>query len=207
MHITFHFCFSFPWLLKVNHIERAIRLRFSGFDQTDGAALTVGNAQSYHASYQIRSQQSQIPGSCSSPIMSHYCSLLLTKSSKQTNEITRALQLRILFDLAGTVCLSIATLVGSHDMVACVGQGCQLMTPGVPGFGKTMEEQHQWPMPCFYKMHPNTICLNKSMSNIYHAFYLPSNFIQGYPRAFQLRPLSSLWLWPHVRDRGRQPFH
>src|SRR5207237_1364207 len=103
----------------------------------------VRNAERSHSSDPIRPQQCHIPGHNGSPIMPHYHCLLLAKHVYEANEITNQMQLSVLLDLAGTLSLPIAALVGSNGVVARLRQGGQLVAPGVPGFGKAMQKQDQ----------------------------------------------------------------
>jgi len=63
---------------------------------------------------------------------------LLTERVEQAHHVADKVKERVLLDCLGAISLTIAAHVGRHGMEPGCGEGCELMAPGIPAFGKPM---------------------------------------------------------------------
>src|SRR6266702_1068271 len=95
------------------------------------------------------------PGQHSTPVMSNDTSFLLPKTFNQPHDITK--KCRDIVPLARFISFVIATKIRSNNSIAMLGQEWDLVAPGIPEFGETMQQHDQWPLALFHIMQANTI--------------------------------------------------
>jgi hypothetical protein len=89
--------------------------------------------------------------------------LLFAKGLDETDHVPGQLQDVIRLDRHGPVRLAVPALVRRYHMVARIGQGGQLVSPGVPTFREAMTEDDQWAFPLFSDVHPDSVGLYEAV--------------------------------------------
>src|SRR5260370_1706487 len=69
----------------------------------------------------------------------------------------------VLVDRLGCVALAIAAHVRRHRVEARRGERFDLMTPGIPGFGKAVAHQRRWPFALFGDVEADAVALDDSV--------------------------------------------
>ena len=70
---------------------------------------------------------------------------------EQTHHVADQMEERVLVDRLRPIGPAVAAHVGRHGAESGLGERAELMAPGIPGFGKTVAEQDQRPVPCSAK--------------------------------------------------------
>jgi hypothetical protein len=69
-----------------------------------------------------------------------------------------------------TFCLTIATHIGRGGMEAGCGKRLNLMPPRVPGFRKTVTQNHQGARSLFGHVHADAVRFDRPMADFVHNF-------------------------------------
>jgi hypothetical protein len=90
------------------------------------------------------------------------------ESVKQAHYVTHEVQERVLIDLFWTIGLTIAAHVGRDHVEPGIRKRCELMAPGVPGFGKAVTEENERPRALLGHMHTNAVRFDGAMCYLRH---------------------------------------
>ena len=89
-----------------------------------------------------------MPGHRRAPVVPGDHRRSLAERVEQADHVADQVQERVLLDLLRRVGLAVAAHVGRDGVEAGLGQGAELVAPGVPGFGKAVAEDDERPAPC-----------------------------------------------------------
>src|SRR5450432_124623 len=95
------------------------------------------------------------PCQYATPIVSYNDGFLFSQTFDQTYNIAQ--QCRDSIPLAWLICVVVATQIGRNNSVTLFCQEEDLVPPGIPELGKTMEEHNQWSRALRDIVHANTI--------------------------------------------------
>src|ERR1700758_2799275 len=104
-----------------------------------------------------------MPCNWSSPVVANDRCPLDSQRIKKANHIARQMEDRILIDSLRPICLAVTAHVGRDSSITLAGKRLQLMTPGVPRFGKSVAKQHGKSRSSLRKVHPDAVGLDKLM--------------------------------------------
>jgi hypothetical protein len=82
---------------------------------------------------------------------------------QQAHHVADQMEHRVLVDRLGCIALAIAAHVRRHRVEAGRGERIDLMTPRIPGFGKAVAHQHQWPFALFGDVEADAVALDDSL--------------------------------------------
>jgi hypothetical protein len=89
---------------------------------------------------------------------------------EQADEVADQMEDRVLIDRLRPVALAIAAHIGRDRMKTRRGERRNLMTPGIPGFGKAVAHQHQRPLTLLDDIEADAVGLDQSLRWFAHAF-------------------------------------
>ena len=151
--------------LEVHHVEGIAEAGPHGRDRRPGTARAVGHAQPDHPADPVRPQQRGVPGHRRAPVVPGDDRLLLAERVHQPDDIAGQVQDRVGVRAGGLVGAAVPALVRRHGVEAGGGQRDQLMTPGVPGFGEAVQQQHQRAAARLGDVHPQATHFQVPMSD------------------------------------------
>jgi len=78
-------------------------------------------------------------------------------------------QQSVFVDLVRPVGSAVSAHIGRHRVVSGFGKRTQLMTPRIPGLGKSVAEDDERPAACFGQADANAVRLDRPMRDFDHA--------------------------------------
>ena len=97
--------------------------------------------------------------------MPDYNGRFFSERRNEPDNVVDDLDLIIGIDLGRFVTLPIAAHIRRDDVIACIGQRLELVSPGIPGFRKSMEQQDKWPLTGFGNIQFYTVRSNPPLGN------------------------------------------
>ena len=126
------------------------------------------HTERHHRPEAIRAEQRRVPCDRSTPVVAGNHRRRLAQRIEQSHHVAGKMKQRVLVDRIGGIGPAVAAHVRRHRMEARLGQGTKLMTPGVPGFRKSMTQQNQRSGAHLGDVHPNAIGLHRAMRHVAH---------------------------------------
>src|ERR1700720_61654 len=88
---------------------------------------------------------------------------------------------RVLVDFLRTIGFAVAAHVRRDRVEAGFGESLQLMTPGIPGFGKTVAQEHQRSRAALRDVHADAVGLDDAMFYFAHGSLLVGDDVRIKP--------------------------
>jgi hypothetical protein len=94
---------------------------------------------------------------------------LFAERTDEADHVADQVQERVGLDLRRRVGLAVTAHVRRHRVKAGGGERRELMTPGVPGFGKAVTHDHERAGALFGHVHANSVRLDGAVRDLAHA--------------------------------------
>jgi hypothetical protein len=114
-------------------------------------------AEADDAAKPVRAQLRGVPGYNCAPIVAGDHGPVDAQSVKQPNHVAEDVEQGVLVDRLGPVGLAVAAHVGRHGVEPGLGEGGELMAPGVPELGKAVAEYDERTDAGFGEMHADAV--------------------------------------------------
>ncbi len=140
------FGFGGAGLLMVEYVVEILAAcigRLHADSGRSGAASAIGHAHRDHRRDAVRMQQRGVPGDDRAPVMADDDGLLGAIGVDEPDNVASGVMDVVVGDGGRLVRLPIAAHIGRDDLVACSGDGGDLMAPGIPALWPAMNEHHQ----------------------------------------------------------------
>ena len=135
--------------LKILPVEVGDPALAQGVERPVTAAKGRGNAEPRDPGEDVRTEHGRVPGDRRAPIMADDDGLFLAKRRHEGDHVADGVEDGVGADVTRRAALPIAAHVGRHDMETGVGQGRDLVPPGIGQFGPAVAEQHKWTFALF----------------------------------------------------------
>lgn len=93
---------------------------------------------------------------------------LCAQCIEYADHIAHKMKQRVLVDCFRPVGLAVATHVRRNGVVAGFGQGFELMSPGIPGFGEAVAHQYKRSRSLLGDVHLNPVGLDRTVRHLRH---------------------------------------
>jgi hypothetical protein len=155
-------------LLEVDLVEAVAGLRPDRLQRGSRAARGVRHRQPDHAADQVGPHQGGLPGDGCAPVVTDDHGRALAQRVDQADDVTDEVVNRVVVDAFRLVGLPVAPLVGRHHVVAGVGEGGDLVAPGVPRLRPAVQQQHERSFAAFGNVHPDAVGLDEPVRYVDH---------------------------------------
>jgi hypothetical protein len=146
-HVGFQFGFGDALFLEIEVIEETVLLDLTQhLSERHLAATGVGDAEPGDSRYLVRMQERRVPGDRRPPVMADDGGGVGAKGANDPGDITGEGGHVIGLDRVRLVGAAVAAHIDRGDPETGLGEGSDLMAPGVPTFRKTMGQNDQGPI-------------------------------------------------------------
>src|SRR5437016_3246963 len=132
------------------------------------AARPEWHAERGNRAEAVGAQARRLPGDVGAPIMADDHGGPGLERIEQAHEIADQMKDRVLIYRLGYLALAVAAHIRCYGVEARCGERADLVAPGIPGFGKTVAQEHQRSLTLLGDVEADAVALDYSLGRLAH---------------------------------------